>query len=233
MRLLDSIIVAAYVVCVMAIGVRFARRQKTTDNYFVAGRSMPGWATGLSLLSTIITSVTFIAYPGSAYAGDWSLLVPGLLFVGVLLLVGSVIVPFFRHVVSMSAYEYFGRRFGRGIRLYSSFAFGVGHFSKMGFVFYLLALTLSSMTGFRVDLIIAITAAITIFYTLLGGVEAIVWTDVVQGFVLWVGIVISISYLLFLPQQGPAVVLRDAWSHGKMSMGSTALRFDKPKLWFL
>ena len=227
MRRLDSIVVAVYVLCLMAIGLRFARRQKTTDTYFVAGRSMPGWATGLSLLSTIITSVSFIAYPGAAYAGDWSLLVPGLLFVGVLLIVGTVIVPFFRRVVHMSAYEYFGKRFGRGIRLYSSFAFAVGHFSKMGFVFYLLALTLSSMTGFTVDLIIAITAAVTVFYTLLGGVEAVVWADVVQGFVLWAGILISISYLLFLPQQGPTAMLHDAWWHGKMSLGSTALRLDK------
>jgi SSS family solute:Na+ symporter len=185
---------------------------------------------GLSLLATIITSVTFIAYPGSAYAGDWSLLVPGILFVGVLGLIGSVIVPFFRRVVCMSAYEYFGRRFGRGVRLYSSFAFAVGHFSKMGFVFYLLALTLASMTGWPISGIIALTAIVTIFYTLLGGVEAVVWSDVVQGFVLWAGILVSLGYLLFLPSQGPRAVVADAWTHHKMNLGSTAFRFDQPTI---
>ena len=230
MRTLDVVVIAAYIAGLAGIGVRFARRQHTTDNYFIAGRSIPGWAMGLSLLATIITSVTFIAYPGSAYAGDWSLLVPGILFVGVLALIGAVIVPFFRHVVHMSAYEYFGRRFGTGVRLYSSFAFAIGHFSKMGFVFYLLALTLSSMTGWPLTWIILATAAVTIFYTILGGVEAVVWSDVVQGFVLWAGILVSLGYLLFLPKQGPHAVLADAWNHGKMSLGSTAMRFDKPTI---
>jgi len=228
MRALDIVVIVAYMAGLVGIGIRFARKQTTTDNYFLANRSIPGWAMGLSLLATIITSVTFIAYPGSAYSGDWSLLIPGFMFVVVLIIAGAVIIPFFRHVVRMSAYEYFGKRFGQGVRLYSSFAFAIGHFSKMGFVFYLLALTLSSMTGWPVDRVIIMTALVTIAYTLLGGVEAVVWSDVVQGFVLWAGIIVSIGFLLFLPPQGPRAVLHDAWIHGKMNLGSTALRFDKP-----
>ena len=214
----------------VGIGVFFAQRQKTTEDYFIARGTIPGWAMGLSLLATIITSVTFIAYPGAAYSSDWSLLVPGIMFVAVLMLLGAVVVPFYRHVVHMSAYEYFGRRFGKDVRVYASFAFAIGHFSKMGFVFYLLALTLSSMTGWHIDHVIILTAVITIFYTLLGGVEAVVWSDVVQGFVLWLGILVSIAFLLFLPAQGPHAVLSDAWTHHKMSLGSTALRFDKPTI---
>lgn len=229
MRALDLLVIVLYMGVLVGIGLRFARRQ-TTDEYFVAGRSIPGWATGLSLLATIITSVTFVAYPGSAYAGNWSNLVPGIMFIAVLGVVGTVVVPFFRHAVKMSAYEYFGARFGTGVRMYSSFAFGVGHFSKMGFVFYLLALTLASMTGWSVDHVIILTAVITILYTVMGGVEAVVWTDVVQGFVLWLGIIVSVAYLLFLPKQGPAAVFHDAWSHGKMSLGSTAMRLDRPTI---
>ena len=227
MRALDIAVIALYMVGLVSIGLYFSRRQKTTEDYFVAKRSIPGWAMGLSLLATIITSVTFIAYPGSAYAGDWSLLIPGIMFVVVLGLIGFIVIPFYRHVVHMSAYEYFGRRFGTGVRLYSSFAFAIGHFSKMGFVFYLLALTLSGMTGWPIDRVIVFTAVVTIFYTMLGGVEAVVWSDVVQGFVLWLGILVSIGFLLFLPAVGPHAVLSDAWSHGKMSLGSTSLRFDK------
>ncbi len=230
MRAIDAVIVVIYIATLVAIGVRFARKQKTTVDYFIAGKSIPGWAMGLSLLATIITSVTFVAYPGAAYSGDWSLLIPGVMFVVLLLLIGFVIVPFFRHVVHMSAYEYFGRRFGSTVRLYSSFAFAAGHFSKMGFVFYLVSLTLSGMTGISVNKLIWFTAIITICYTMLGGVEAVVWSDVVQGFVLWIGIAVSLGYLLLYPKQGPAAVWHDAWSHGKMSLGSTALRFDKPTI---
>lgn len=137
MRWVDIVILGAYLCCLVGIGLYFARRQKSTETYFVAERSIPGWAMGLSLTATIITSVSFIAYPGAAYAGNWSLIVPGFMFVIVLVLAGKIFVPFFRHSVRMSAYEYFGRRFGQGIRLYSSFAFAIGHFAKMGFVFYL------------------------------------------------------------------------------------------------
>jgi len=230
MRIPDIVVLGLYLVALVLIGLRFARRQTSTSEYFVAGRSIPGWAMGLSLLATIITSVSFVAYPGAAYAGNWSLLVPGIMFIGVLALSGKVVVPFFRHVVHMSAYEYFGLRFGRGVRIYSSFAFGVGHFSKMGFVFYLLALTLAGMTGWPIDHIIVITAVVTILYTVLGGVEAVVWTDVLQGFVLWLGILVSLAYLLFLPPQGPHAVLYEAWSHHKISLGSPALRLDHPTI---
>ncbi len=101
----------------------------------------------------------------------------------------------------------------------------------MGFVFYLLALTLTSMTGWPIrHASSSSTAVVTVFYTLLGGIEAVVWTDVVQGFVLWPGILVSLGYLLFLPAQGPHAVFTDAWQHHKMSLGSTALRFDKPTI---
>jgi SSS family solute:Na+ symporter len=228
MRTPDLIIVLVYVLSLIGIGLRFHRRQRTTDRYFVAGRSIPGWAAGLSLLATIITSVSFIAYPGAAYAGDWSLLVPGFLFIVVLLVVGRSIVPFFRHTVRMSAYEYFGKRFGSAVRLYASFAFAAGHFAKMGFVFYLVALTMSAMMGWSMPHIIAFTAVTTIVYTMLGGVEAVVWGDVVQGILLWLGMIVSILYLLGLPQQGAHAMLADAWVHGKMGLGSSALRLDQP-----
>ena len=117
MHIADILVIAAYLITLVAIGLRVSGRQKTTDKYFVAGRSIPGWAAGLSLLATIITSVTFIAYPGAAYAGDWTLLVPGILFVVVIAAIGPIVVPFFRHAVTMSVYEYFGKRFGPAVRM--------------------------------------------------------------------------------------------------------------------
>ena len=71
MHLADTLIIAAYLATLVGIGIFVAGRQKTTDSYFVAGRTVPGWAAGLSLLATIITSLTFIAFPGAAYSGDW------------------------------------------------------------------------------------------------------------------------------------------------------------------
>ena len=138
----------------------------------------------------------------------------------VLGLAGAIIIPFYRQEVGMSAYEYFGRRFGKPTRVYSSIAFTLAHFSKMGFIVYLLGLTINSMTGWRVDYIIVVVAAVTIFYTVIGGFEAVIWTDVIQGFVIWVGVIVALGYLLFLPAGGPAAVFGIAAANHKFSLGS-------------
>ena len=216
---LDFLVVALYLGVVVFMGARFSRRQTSTESYFVAKRSIPAWAMGMSLFATLISSVTFIAYPGSAYAEDWSMLVPGFLVLGVLALVGTVIIPFYRHSVGMSAFEYFGKRFGRPTRMYSSFAFSLAHFSKMAFVFYLLALTIDSITGWKTDHIIVTVGAVTVFYTILGGLEAVIWTDVVQGFIMWIGIFVCLGFLLFLPPGGPPAALSLAAAHHKFSLG--------------
>ncbi len=229
-RWLDVLVIVAYMAALVSLGIRFSRRQTSTERYFVAKRSVPAWAMGLSLLATLISSVTFIAYPGSAYASDWSNLVPGFMVVVTLVLTGLVIIPFFRHAVGVSAYEYFGKRFGYGARVYASIAFAAGHFSKMGFVFYLLALTVSSMTGWNTDHVIILVGIITVSYTLVGGIEAVIWADVLQGFVLWIGIIICLSYLLFQAPGGPSALFHLAWSSHKISLGSMAPDLSRPTI---
>jgi SSS family solute:Na+ symporter len=219
MHTVDVIVIAVYMALLVGVGVRLSRRQNTTDEYFLARRSVPGWAVGMSLLATIITSVTFIAYPGAAYAGDWSLLVPGLMFVLVIAAIGFVVVPFFRHVVAMSAYEYFGKRFGPTVRMYSSFAFAAGHFSKMSFVFYLLALSVGGITGWSLTRIIVILGVITIFYTLIGGLETVIWTDV------------TIALLLFSPHVHTGDMLHLIAANHKTSLGGFAFNLHAQTFW--
>ena len=162
LRWLDAVVIVVYMAAMVLVGLWFARRQTSTEAYFVAKRSMPHWAMGISIYAALISSITFIAYPGSAYAGNWNELVPGFMVVLVLILAGLVIIPFFRHAVGMSAYEYFERRFGYKVRAYSALAFAAGHFSKMGFVFYTLALTVTAMTGWNVYAVMIVTGSVTI-----------------------------------------------------------------------
>jgi SSS family solute:Na+ symporter len=232
-RWLDLAVIAVYVLGLTGIGLGFSRRQTSTERYFTAKRSVPFWAVGFSFLTAMVTSVTFIAFPGAAYAGDWSLLIPGMLLLVVLALVGAVIIPFYRHTVGMSAFEYFGKRFGRPTRIYASLAFTLAHFSKMGLVFYLLALTINSMTGWNMDEVILISGLLTLIYTLKGGFEAVVWTDVLQGLVIWTGIFISLGFLMFLPPGGPKAVFAAAAANHKMAFGSTAFDLSQPTVWVL
>ena len=232
-RWLDFAVICIYVLGLTGTGLRFSRRQTSTERYFTAKRTMPFWAVGLSFLTAMVTSVTFIAFPGAAYSNDWALLIPPFLLVVVLALVGTVVIPFYRHTVGMSAFEYFGKRFGRPTRMYASVAFTLAHFSKMGLVFYLLALTINSITGWNMDQVILISGLLTMIYTLKGGFEAVVWTDVLQGIVVWTGVFVCLGYLFFLPPGGPAAVFHMAVENHKIAFGSTALDFSQPTVWVL
>ena len=214
----DLAIVLLYLLLMTGLGMYFSRRQTTTDNFFIARKRIPSWAMGMSILATMVSSVTFVAYPGSAYAKDWSLLVPGFMLIAVLPLVGRVNIPFYRDVVGMSVYEYFEKRFGRPVRFYSAFAFSLAHFSKMGFVLYLMALTLSSITGWSIHALIAGVGAVMILYAVKGGIEAIVWADVVQGLIMGISIIVVLAFLLFLPAGGPAAVIGHAWAADKFRL---------------
>ena len=227
---IDLLVVIAYLAFIAGLGLHFSRRQTSTENYFVAKRSVPFWALGLSMMATLVSSVTFVAYPGSSYAGNWSLLIPGFMLIAMLPFVAKVIIPFYREEVRMSAYEYFQARFGRPARVYAALAFSLAHFSKMGFVLYLMALTIASMTGWDIVTVIVAVAIVMIFYTVIGGIEAIVWSDVIQGFVMWVGIAVSLGFLLFLPDGGPSAVIGVAARNGKFSLGDPAWDFTRPTI---
>jgi SSS family solute:Na+ symporter len=219
-RPLDLIVIAIYFVAVAGIGFRFARRQTSTDAYFVARRSIPSWAMGLSIFATIISSITFIAYPGAAYGGDWNQLVPGFMAVGVLLVAGTTLVSFFRHAVNMSAYEYFEKRFGYSARAYSALAFAAGHFSKMGFVLFTITTAVCGMTGWDKYNVILGVGILTILYTLIGGLEAVIWTEVLQGIVKIVGVFVVIGVLISMMPGGASAAFNLASDHHKMSLGS-------------
>ena len=217
--LLDYLVVLFYLAVIVCIGIYVSRKQISTEAYFAGGRSIPAWAIGFSLLATLISSVTFLAYPGQGFDGNWILLVQGLMVPVVLLIIIWFIVPMYRQIIGLSAYEYFEKRFGYFARLYSSLAFVMAHFTKMGSVFYLLALALASMTGMNTYHVIIMLGAVTILYTLIGGIEAVIWSDVIQGFILIGGGLICAGVLLLRPEQGPAAVIQTAWENGKMSVG--------------
>lgn len=213
-----TIIIISFIVS-LAVGLKFAHKQKNTSNYFIAGGRMPSWAIGISILATLISSITFLAYPGEGYSSNWLLLVQGLMVPVVLLFFVGFVVPLFRQVIKLSAYEYFEHRFGFFARMYSSLSFALTHFSKMGSVFFLLALALSKMAGLDTVMLIWVIGAVVIFITLLGGMEAIVWLDVIQGFLLIIGGVVSLIIILFTTEGGPVAVWNVAMENGRIGFG--------------
>jgi SSS family solute:Na+ symporter len=143
----------------------------------------------------------------------------------------------YRKVIGISTYEYFEKRFGFLARLYGSLAFMLAHFSKMGTVFYLLALAIASMMGFTdpnfTYYVILVLGIMVVTYTLLGGIEAVIWCDVIQGLLLMGGGLICVAVLLFKPDEGAAAVLSRAWDSGKISFGPFDWSFVKLTFWVM
>ena len=210
LHLPDIIIIAVFLAVTLYLGLRFARKGQSTQSYFLAKGKVPAWAIGMSLLSSMISSVTFLAYPGEGYSSNWILLVQGLMVPVVLLGIIWVVVPLYRKVIGLSTYEYFERRFGTFARYYSSLAFILRQFSAMGTIFFLLALALSNMIGCNTTLMIVAIGAVIIFINLMGGMEAVIWLDVFQGFLLFASGITCLGILLFTAADSPAEVWRIA-----------------------
>jgi len=228
---LDYIVITISLAVSLYVGVYFAKKQTSTAAYYTGGRSIPSWAVGMSIFATLISSITFLAYPGEGFKSNWILLVQGIMVVIVLSGLIWFVVPLYRKVIGISAYEYFEKRFGFAARMYSSLAFTLTHFSKMGTVFFLMGLALTSMTGVNSYLIIWIVGFMIIFITLKGGIEAVIWLDVIQGFMLIGGGLLCLSVLLFSVEGGPVAIINLAAKDGKFGFGP--YDWDLTKLTFI
>jgi SSS family solute:Na+ symporter len=222
---IDWSIVLITILFTIGIGLFFSKSQKSSDKYFAGGKKIPSWVIGMSIFATLISSVTFLAYPSAAYASNWILLVQGLMVPVVLVAMIWLIVPLFRRMIRLSTYEYFERRFGVFARMYTSIAFSLTHFSKMGTVLYLLALALNSVGGMPIVPTILIIGLAIVIVTLLGGIEAVIWMDMIQGFLLIIGGIVCLAILLWVPEGGPSVVIGKALEWNKIGFGPYAMDF--------
>ncbi len=185
-----------YLVGLVGIGVWFARREKSTDDFFLAGRRIPWWAAGLSIFGTQLSAITYLAMPARAYATDWALLPLNLGILAIAPVIVYRYLPVFRRPNATTAYEYLETRFGVSLRLFGSLSFIAFQLGRMGIVILLPSLALSAVTGMNVYLCIALIGLLSTLYTSLGGIEAVIWTDVVQSVVLLGGALAALAVVL-------------------------------------
>ena len=193
---LDYAAIAVYLAGLVAMGVYFSRRESTTDDFFLGGRRIPWWAAGLSIFGTQLSAITFMAIPAKAFATDWVYLMGHVAVVAVTPLLIWAYLPFYRRLNVTTAYEYLEKRFNVIARLLGSAAFILLQLGRMGVVLYLPAIALSAVTGVNVYLCIVVMGVLATTYTVLGGIEAVVWTDVVQVAVLIGGAVLSLLVIV-------------------------------------
>ena len=185
--IVNWITLAVYLAFMLWIGFATNKKGQTTSNFFTAGGKIPSWAAGLSIYGTQISAITFMAMPALVYATDWTLMIGSLLILATVPIVSRYYVPFFRRLSVTSAYEYLEHRFNRNVRLMGSISFILFQMGRMGIVLYLPAVAIAAVTGINIYLLIAIMGTICVIYTVLGGIEAVVWTDVAQVIILMGG----------------------------------------------
>lgn len=189
---LDYGVLIAYLAGMVLIGFIFARRENTTDDFFLGGRRIPWWAAGLSIFGTQLSAITFMAIPAKVYATDWVYILGNMCIVLVAPLVVLFYLPFFRRLNVTTAYEYLEKRFSLPVRLFGSASFILFQLGRMGVVLFLPAIALSAVTGISITTCIIVMGVLATLYTVLGGIEAVIWTDVVQVIVLLGGALVSL-----------------------------------------
>jgi len=208
-------VVAAYFALMAGMGFFFMRKKKDANDFFRGGQRIPWYVAGVSIFATMLSSVTFLACPVMSYLGDWRILPNALGIVAVAPLVLAFYIPVFRRAGVTSAYEYLEKRFNLAARLFASGAFVVFMICRVAVVTLLPAIALDAVTGMGVDLCIAICGSVTIVYCALGGLEAVIWSDFIQGIVLMGGAVTILIALLSGTDGGAAGAFDMAARHGK------------------
>ncbi len=233
LHIVDSLIILFSLLMILMVGYFFSGSQQTTAHFFLAKGRVPAWVLGMSLLATIVSNITFLGYPGAGFAGNWILLVQGLVVAVTIFAVIWVIVPLYRNVISISAYEYFERRFGYFARLYCSAAFILAYLAKMGTILYLLGMAISVMIGIDTLVIVWVLGILVIALTLLGGFEAIIWLDVLQGLLLITAGITVFSILVFSIDGGLATIFRIAEDNGRTGFGPYHWSFVELTFWVM
>ena len=231
MRVIDIVVFIVYLVGITLFGSSFFKKNRSSSSYSLGDRNIPPWVIAMSIFATFVSSISFLALPGNAYLTNWnafvfSLSIPISLWVAV-----KYFVPLYRKINSPSAYTFLETRFGPWARIYVSSCYLLTQIMRVGTILYLLALTLNAVVGWDIITIIIITGLTVTIYSLLGGFEAVVWTDAIQGIILIGGAVATIIYILFAMPGGPTQLFSIAAKNHKFGLGSFGVSLSEPTFW--
>ena len=238
LRTADLIVLIVYMAGVFALGCWFARKSSKPQEFMAAGRSLPGWAVGLSIFGTYVSSIGFLGNTGKAYGGTWNSWAFGLSLPIAAFFAVRWFIPLYRSSDEVSAYYHLEKRFGSWARTYAMVCYLLTQLARIGTILYLVALALSPLTGWDVVTIILVTGVLVTVYTLLGGIEAVIWTDVAQSIVLIAGALLCAGLILTGMPEGSGQLFQIANDNNKFSLGSFRLSAEsftlpEPTFWIV
>jgi SSS family transporter len=228
----DWLIIAAYLVGIIALGVWLGRDQKNTRDYFLGSKNIPWWGIGLSIVAAETSALTIIGVPGMAYATNLGFIqmVAGYVIARIILAV--VMVPHYLKGEIYSPYQLFADRLGPSARRTAAGMFLMSETLAAGVRVYVACIPIQLMLGIHILPAIVLFVVLSLLYTCLGGVKAVIWTDAVQFGLFLAGGVFTLLYIPQLFDGGFAEVFRFAAQHGKLEWLNTHFGLAKPfNLW--
>lgn len=228
---IDILILFLFILGTFLFGLSFVRKNKDVSDYTSGGGNVPGFVVGMSIFATYVSSISFLALPGSAFAGNWNSLVFSISIPIAIIIAAKHFVPFYRNISSISAYSFLEEKFGYWARAYSAACYLLTQIARIGSVLFLLALALNSMVGWSIPLIIIITGLVVVVYSTFGGIKAVLWNDAVQGIILIVGAIVCAIILIVSLPGGFDQFISVGKEYNKFSLGSFDLDLNMPTFW--
>lgn len=216
-RVADLIIIAVYLIVIVFLGIWVGRKNKSQEDYFLAGRKMPWFPVALSIMATMVSANTFIGGPGWAYGEGLRSFMNNSNLPLVFFLVSGIFLPFLYNLKVTSIYEYVGQRFGKASRLLTAIGFILMAVLLVSTMIYTPALFISKVAGWDIKIVLPVMIAIAIIYTLAGGIAAVIWTDAIQMIVLWGGMFAVLFIALRATGMGFGEAMTVANNAGKLN----------------
>ncbi len=220
---LNWAILVAYIAGNLVLGFFLSKRVSTAEDYYVGRRTTPWWAIGVSVIATYIGALTFLGGPAWSYADGFSVIFIHINYPIAIFIVITLFLPFFYNSGCASIFDYLERRFGLASRTVLSGVFLFGNIAYSGIMLYTTALVLEFITGIDVVTAIMIVAVVAVTYTMLGGISAVIWTDVIQTGILFLGAFITAFLLISELPDGLGATLHALKETGKTNPFDTSL----------
>src|SRR6478752_5659878 len=225
----DTVVVVLYVIVTLYIVYRASLNQKNTDDFFLGNRRMPWMAVGLSIMATLLSSLTYLGLTGEVVKNGIAAYMMQAAIIPAAFVVVFAFIPFFMRLRFTSAYEYLEHRFDYRTRLLGGLLFLMLRIGWVSLVMYSGSLALATMGGWNFYVTIAILGIAATIYTYFGGLEGVIWTDVLQALMLFGGALAIVVYVWFDTGAGPLTWWQAAGEHSAAHAQPGWFSFDPTK----
>lgn len=228
---LNYTVIILYLLAMLGVGFYFSRRNNSSDKFFKGGGKIPWWAAGISIFATALSAITFLSIPAKAYAADWGMFMFNMAIPLIVPLITIFYLPLIRKLKVASIYQYLEERFSSSARFLASAFFCLFMFARIAVILFLPSLALNAVTGINIYLCIVLMGIVTIIYSTLGGIEAVVWGDVIQGFLLVGGAVLALVWIIHDVDGGFRGMMDIAVDNSKFKVFDFSLDWTRPVFW--